>query len=115
RTLVEIGRALAIGTAAAECGTFCKDLAVILVVAARTIFSRFTARMFLPVGAAFRELTGTVKFRTVSAVFTGPVEFRSFTKRAVTAGAIITRARKTRTFLTTTILALLPRLGIATI
>ena len=53
RALVEIRRALAIGAAAAEGRALCKDLAVVLVVAARPIVARFAARMLLPVGAAF--------------------------------------------------------------
>jgi len=102
RPLVEVGRALAIGAAAAERRTFCKNPAVVLVVAARPIFTGFVARMFLPIGAALGPPrvaiaipTRPVEFRTVTAILTGPIEFRPFTERAVSLG---------------TILALLPRL-----
>src|ERR1700693_3569313 len=86
-----VGRALAIGAAAAEGGAFCKYLAVVLIVAARTLGvaierARFAARMFLPVGATFRALTR-------------PVELRPLAERPVTLGAILARARETRTLL----------------
>ena len=83
RPLVEVGLAFAIGAAAAERRTLGKNLAVVLVLAARPVFTGFVARMFLPVGAAFRPLTRTVEFRAVAAVFTGPVEFRPFTERTI--------------------------------
>ena len=82
--------------------------------------------MFLPVGAAFRALTRTVEFRTV---FAGAIEFRTLAERTVTGGAILARlvvARFVKTRLVeiprtvtragiafATIIALLPRLGIA--
>src|SRR5439155_1854250 len=51
---VEIGLALAIGATAAKGRTLRKNLAVVLVVAARTVGgAAFAARMFLPVPAAF--------------------------------------------------------------
>src|SRR5438445_4906240 len=75
RALVEFRLALAIGATAAEGRTFCKNLAVVLVLAARPIVTSFAARMLLPVGAAFGPLTGTVEFR-----------------------AVLARTRKTRTF-----------------
>src|SRR6266851_5671284 len=89
-----VGLALAVFAAAAECRTFYKDLAVILVVAAGPIGrsigrSRFAARMFVPGTAA---LARSLEFRTVS-------------KRAIALGAILARTRKARTLVAAAVLA----------
>src|SRR5437899_1895797 len=99
-----VGRAFTIGAATAERRAFCKDLAVVFVVAARPIRvavkrSRLAARMLLPGVAAFAR---TLEFRTILA---GTIELRPLAKRTVTLGTIIARARKPRTFTA----AVLPR------
>ena len=89
------GCALAIGATAAERRTFCKNLAVVLVLAARPIVTRFAARMLLPVGAAFgpsrvalRSLAGTVEFRAILA--------RTRKARTLLAAAVVARPIKAR-------------------
>src|SRR6185503_6121997 len=52
RALVEFRLALAISATTAERRTFCKNLAVVLVLATRPIFTGLAARMLLPVGTA---------------------------------------------------------------
>ena len=106
--------ALAICAAPAERRTFCEDFAVVLVLAARPLVTRFAARMLLRVGAAFGSsrvavaipLAGTVEFRTVLAPLTGAIKSRPLkVARAI--------ARRTRTTFRTIRIgpALLPRLG----
>ena len=94
--LVEIGLALAIGAAAAERRTLCKDLAVVLVVAARPTSSpRFAARMLLPVGAAFAR---------AGRYCVGPRRGRSNFGRSPVR-TILARTRKARTFIAAAIVA----------
>src|SRR5438093_3333869 len=119
RALVEFRLALAIGAAAAERRTFCKNLAVVLVLATRPIVPRFTARMLLPVGAAFGPLARTVEFR---AIFTRTRKARTLLPAAFVAGSVKARlveiartiARGTGIALTA-ILTLLPRLRITAV
>src|SRR4051812_34090346 len=111
RALVEFRLALAIGAPAAERGAFCKNFAVVLILAAGT--SAFAARMLLPVGAACRSLAGAVEFRAILA--------RTRKARTLLAAAVVARAIKTRLveiagavaggtgISLTAILALLPR------
>src|SRR4029077_10143296 len=91
RPRFEIRRALAIGATAAECRTLGKDPAVVFIVAARAIVTRFTARMFLPAGAAFGPSSvalaiaaGAVEFRAIPAIFARTIELRTLAKRAIT-------------------------------
>src|SRR5580704_11778654 len=74
--------ALAIGAAPTERRALCENLAVVFIVAARTIMARFAARMFLPGVALATTLARTVEFR-----------------------AIFARARKARTLLATAVVA----------
>ncbi len=99
RALLEIRFALAIGATAAERGAFCKNLAVVLVVAARPV--AIAARMFLPGGSLAR----TIEFGTVLTAFAGPVEFRPLAKWAIALRAILARTRKSRTLLAAAVLA----------
>src|SRR4051812_40011903 len=86
--------ALAVGAAAAERRAFRKDLAVVLVLAARPVVTGFAARMLLPVGAAFSRSALAVPS------LTRPVEFWT-----VTRGTILTCTRKAWTLVTTAIVA----------
>src|SRR5258706_8423727 len=82
-----VGLALAIFAAAAECRTFCKDLAVVFIVAAGPIGrSRLAARMLLPGAAA---LARTLEFLTGSqwAIAFGAILARTRKKRALIAAA----------------------------
>jgi hypothetical protein len=90
RALVEFRLALTVSATAAERRTFCKNLAVVLVLAARPIVTRFAARMLLPIGAAF----GPSRV-AVAIPLTRTIEFR----------AILARTGKARTLLATTVVA----------
>src|SRR5437899_2380559 len=99
-----VGRAFTIGAATAERRAFCKDLAIVFVVAARTIRvavkrSRLAARMLLPGVTAFAR---TLEFRTILA---GTIELGPLTKRPITVGAILARAGKSRTVIAAAILS----------
>ena len=114
RALVKIRRALAVGATAAEGGTLCKNLAVVLVLAARPILTRFAARMLLPVGAALGALARPVELRPILAR-TGKA--RTLFATAVVAGAIKARLVEIARSITggtritlAAIFALLPRL-----
>ncbi len=117
--LFEFGLALAIGATAAERRTFCKDLAVVLVLAARTFVTRLAARMLLPVGAAFGPLTRTIKFRTIAGgtILARTREARTLVAAAIVAGTVEARLVETARAIAggtgialAAILALLPRL-----
>src|SRR3954469_22395141 len=88
RALVEFRLALAIGAAAPERRTFCKNLGVVLVLATRPIFTRFAARMLLPVGAALRPWAVTVEFRAILA--------RTRKARTLLAAPVVARRVKAR-------------------
>jgi hypothetical protein len=92
-----IGRAFAIGTATAESRPLCKNLAVVLVVAARTIVAITAAWPLLPVATATAR---PVELRTI---VTRPVEA---TRGAVApAGTILAGACETRPLSVIAILA----------
>jgi hypothetical protein len=122
RALLEFRLALAIGAAATERGTFGKDLAVVFIVAARPIVTRFAARMFLPIGSTLGPLTRTIEFRTI---LTGTILARTRKPRTLFAATVVARSIKARLvkipgistggtgIAPAAILALLPRLGIA--
>src|SRR6185437_5438483 len=113
RTVLEV-RTLAISTAAAESGTLGKNLAVILVVAARTVLETIAAavaaRMLLPVHATF------VSRAAIVTIFPGAVEFWPLTELPLAALAILTRTREARTLVSATaVVALLPWLVVASV
>src|SRR6202790_3871387 len=94
-----VGRALAIGAAAAERRAFGQDLGIVLVVAARPlgiaiIGWRVAARMLLPVVPRARLALSArpLEFRPVLA---GPSEFRPLPERAIARGAILARLVET--------------------
>ncbi len=91
--LFEFGFALTVSTTAAERRTLGKNLAVVLVLAARPIVTRFAARMFLPVGAAFRALARTIELRAIAG---GTIFARTREARTFLAAAIVARAIKSR-------------------
>src|SRR6185437_16122399 len=83
--------ALAIGAAAAERRAFCKNLAVVFILAARTIGkairrSPLVARMLLPGIAA---LARPIEFRTILAALTWAVEFGTLAEWPVALRAIL--------------------------
>src|SRR5205823_2840176 len=86
--LVEFRLAFTVSSTAAERRTFCKNLAVVLVLATRPIVPRFTARMLLPVGAALRPVTGPIEFR---AIFARTGKARTLIATAVVAGSVKAR------------------------
>src|SRR6202453_539323 len=97
RAFLEVRLALAIFAAAAECRAFGKYLAVVLIVAARTVGDPWlAARMLLPIGAAFRPLARPIEFRAILAGTLGT--------GMVTLGTILARARKARAFVAASVL-----------
>src|SRR3984885_11929625 len=102
RAFLEVRLALAIFAAAAERRAFRKYLAVVLIVAARTIRDVWlAARMLLPVGTAFRPLARPIEFRAIlararkaRAFVAAPVLTRFVEMRPIkTSGAVARRAR----------------------
>jgi hypothetical protein len=95
RAFVEFRRAFTVSATAAERRTFCKNPAVVLVLATRPIVTGFAARMLLPVGAAFPRvalaipvLARTIEFR--------PIVARTGKARTLLAAAIVARPVKAR-------------------